>query len=93
MEGAAPNDFDFRHGMNSKYGFIMSSNGEAMPGITISNGTSETTTNDDGKPAAVLTFFFPPAFWDSRPPPGGRDSAHRAGACGLPGRLSSHVFF
>ena len=48
MEGATPNDFDFRHGMNSKHGFITSSNGEAMSGITISNGTFETTTNDDG---------------------------------------------
>ena len=48
MEGATPNDFDFRHGMNSKYGFIKSTNGGAMSGITISNGTFETTTNDDG---------------------------------------------
>ena len=48
MEGSNPNDFDFIHGMNSKYGYITSSNGDAMPGITISNGTFETTTNEDG---------------------------------------------
>ena len=34
--------------MNSKYGYITSSNGDAMPGITISNGTFETITNEDG---------------------------------------------
>ena len=42
MEGSTPNDFDFRHGMNSKYGYITSSDGAAMPGITVSNGTFET---------------------------------------------------
>ena len=48
MEGSVPNDFDFKHGMNSKYGYITSNNGEAMSGITVSNGTFETQTNDDG---------------------------------------------
>ncbi len=48
MEGSTPNDFDFKHGMNSKYGYITSSNGEAMSGITVSNGTFETITNEDG---------------------------------------------
>tara|TARA_B100000902_G_scaffold106923_2_gene108784 strand:+ start:15906 stop:18254 length:2349 start_codon:yes stop_codon:yes gene_type:complete len=48
MEGSVPNDFDFKHGMNSKYGYVTSSNGDAMPGITVSNGTFETQTNDDG---------------------------------------------
>ena len=48
MEGSTPNDFDFRHGMNSKYGYITSSDGAAMSGITVSNGTFETQTNSDG---------------------------------------------
>lgn len=48
MEGSVPNDFDFKHGMNSKYGYITSNNGDAMSGITVSNGTFETQTNDDG---------------------------------------------
>ena len=48
MEGSTPNDFDFKHGMNSKYGFITSSNGDAMSGVTVSNGTFQTTTNEDG---------------------------------------------
>ena len=48
MEGSTPNDFDFKHGMNSRYGYITSSNGEAMSGITVSNGTFETITNEDG---------------------------------------------
>ena len=48
MEGSVPNDFDFKHGMNSKYGYITSNNGEAISGITVSNGTFETQTNDDG---------------------------------------------
>jgi len=48
MEGSVPNDFDFKHGMNSRYGYVTSSNGDAMSGITVSNGTFETQTNDDG---------------------------------------------
>ena len=48
MEGSTPNDFDFRHGTNSKYGYITSSDGVAMSGITVSNGTFETQTNSDG---------------------------------------------
>ena len=48
MEGSTPNDFDFRHGTNSKYGYITSSDGAPMSGITVSNGTFETQTNNDG---------------------------------------------
>ncbi len=48
MEGSTPNDFDFKHGMNSRYGYIHSSNGEPMSGIAVSNGTFETTSNSDG---------------------------------------------
>ena len=48
MEGSTPNDFDFRHGMNSKYGYVTSSDGAAMSGITVSNGAFETQTNSDG---------------------------------------------
>ena len=48
MEGSTPNDFDFRHGTNSRYGYITSSDGDPMPGITVSNGTFETQTNSDG---------------------------------------------
>ena len=48
MEGSTPNDFDFRHGTNSKYGYIISSDGDPMSGITVSNGTFETQTNSDG---------------------------------------------
>ncbi len=48
MEGSTPNDFDFRHGTNSKYGYITSSDGATMSGITVSNGTFETQTNSDG---------------------------------------------
>jgi len=42
------NDFDFYHGMNSRYGFITNSMGAPMEGITVSNGEKITLTNSDG---------------------------------------------
>ena len=48
MEGSIPNDFDFNHGMNSRYGFIKSENGEPMSDIKVSNGSVEVVSNDDG---------------------------------------------
>ena len=42
------NDFDFNHGMNSRYGFITNVVGAPIEGITVSNGAKATLTNSDG---------------------------------------------
>ena len=42
------NDFDFNHGMNSRYGFITDDIGNPISGVTVSNGTITTLTNSDG---------------------------------------------
>jgi len=42
------NDFEFSHGMNSRYGFFKDSSGTPIQGVTISDGNQSTTTNSDG---------------------------------------------
>ena len=48
MEAGTPNDFDFNHGMNSRYGFIKNEQGVPIPGVTVSDGVSSINTNSDG---------------------------------------------
>ncbi len=42
------NDFDIVEGKNSRYGFVKDSVGNAMQGVTVSDGTQTVTTNSDG---------------------------------------------
>ena len=42
------NDFDFHHGLNSVYGFIIDSLDVPVSGATVSNGNNSVTTNSDG---------------------------------------------
>ncbi len=42
------NDFEFRHGMNSRYGFFKDLAGNPVQGVTISDGDQSTTSNSDG---------------------------------------------
>ena len=48
MEAGTPNDFDFNHGMNSRYGFIKNQEGFPISGVTVSDGVSSVNTNSDG---------------------------------------------
>ena len=48
MEAGTPNDFDFNHGMNSRYGFIKNEQGVPIPGVTVSDGVNSINTNSDG---------------------------------------------
>ncbi len=48
MDAATPNDFDFHHGMNSRYGFIKDEQGVPISGVTVSNGTNSVITNSQG---------------------------------------------
>jgi hypothetical protein len=43
-----PNDFAFRNGHNSKYGYLKSSHGVPVEGATVSAGGIDTITNSDG---------------------------------------------
>ena len=43
-----PNDFDFRNGHNSKYGYLKNSLGIPVEGATVSIGDIDTITNSDG---------------------------------------------
>ena len=42
------NHFEFNHGLNSVYGFIIDSLNVPVSGATVSNGISSVTTNSDG---------------------------------------------
>ena len=42
------NNFQFSHGMNSRYGFFKDATGVPVPGVTVSVGTQSTITNSDG---------------------------------------------
>ena len=42
------NDFEFNHGKNSRYGFVKDSLGNAMPGVSVSDGNQTVSTNSDG---------------------------------------------
>ena len=42
------NDFNIVQGMNSRYGFVKDSVGNAMQGVTVSDGTQTVSTNSDG---------------------------------------------
>ena len=42
------NNFQFSHGMNSRYGFFKDATGVPVPGVTVSAGTQSTITNSDG---------------------------------------------
>tara|TARA_B100001029_G_scaffold179628_1_gene189989 strand:- start:3851 stop:6202 length:2352 start_codon:yes stop_codon:yes gene_type:complete len=48
VDSSTPNDFDFNHGKNSRYGFIKFDDGTSISGVTISNGATETLSNEDG---------------------------------------------
>ena len=42
------NDFHFHHGKNSRYGFVKDSVGNAMSGVSVSDGNQTVATNTDG---------------------------------------------
>jgi len=42
------NDFEFHHGKNSLYGYVKDSVGNAMPGVSVSDGNQTSSTNSDG---------------------------------------------
>ncbi len=42
------NNFHFHHGKNSRYGFVKDSVGNAMSGVSVSDGNQTVTTNSDG---------------------------------------------
>ena len=42
------NDFDFHHGKNSRYGFILDEEGLPLPGVSVRTGSMEVVTNSDG---------------------------------------------
>ena len=48
MSASQPNDFNFQHGMNSRYGFVVDEQGFPMSGVSISNGIKNAVTNSDG---------------------------------------------
>ncbi len=48
MDAGTPNDFDFNHGMNSRYGFIKNEQGVPIPGVTVSDGVNSINTNSEG---------------------------------------------
>ena len=48
MDAGTPNDFDFNHGMNSRYGFINNEQGVPISGVTVSDGVSSVNTNSEG---------------------------------------------
>ena len=43
-----PNDFEFRPGHNSKYGYLLNPMGAPVTGAMVSIGSTSTVTNDDG---------------------------------------------
>tara|TARA_B100000945_G_scaffold29078_1_gene20119 strand:+ start:254 stop:2536 length:2283 start_codon:yes stop_codon:yes gene_type:complete len=48
LDSSSPNDFDFNHGLNSRYGFIITEEGEPISDVKVSNGSTEVLSNDDG---------------------------------------------
>ncbi len=44
----APNDFEFNHGHNSRYGFLTDGDGSPIEGATVSTETDSSITNSDG---------------------------------------------
>mgnify|MGYP001169441775 FL=1 len=48
LDSSSPNDFDFNHGLNSRYGFILTEEGEPISEVTVSNGSTEVLSNEDG---------------------------------------------
>ena len=42
------NDFDFHHGMNSRYGFVLDNLGNPMIDVVVTNGQQTVVTNSDG---------------------------------------------